>query len=444
MNASPAAEDLSELALALHRACGIVFSGQHGEQVRAGVARASEALGVEPRALLARVRAGNHAAVRALVDGSVVAETYFARHPEQLTALRAALRREGGSAPLRVWCAGCASGEEAYTIAALLLEEGWGAPGSVLGTDVSEKALAAARRGRYGSWSLRALAATDRSRWLEAEREQWTVRPEIRALATFGRHNLVTDPPPGGGFDVVLCRNVLIYFDAPTAAAVVRRLFDAARPGGLVALAPAENFLAQPLGWEAVESSGGALWRKAHPPARVRTVPAPAAVRRGWLPAERSPPAPAVAEASAVPAAAPALASSPPPQDVLRAARQAAAAARWDEAERLATCAGWESLRPEPFLFAAAAAEARGDLEGALRWVGRALFLDAEHVVARASLVPLLERLGQVEQADRARRMALDALEGLRDDQLLPGIEPIEAGALRAALAASRRLEVSR
>jgi chemotaxis protein methyltransferase CheR len=376
------------------------------------------------------------------VDGTVVAETYFARHPEQLAALRVTLRREEGTAPLRVWCAGCASGEEAYTVAALLFEAGRGAPGCVLGTDVSEKSLAAARRGRYGPWSLRALPEPDRSRWLQAERDHWSVLPAIQELVAFRRHNLVADPPPSVGFDIVLCRNVLIYFDRPTAAVVVGRLFDAVRPGGLVALAPAENALARPLGFEAIEHRGGALWRKARPLARPRPgAPTPAPTDSA---APRPPSRPPSRLACAPAATAPAPDAPPPAADLLEPARRAAAEGRWEEAERLASGAGEEGLRPEPFLFAAAAAEARGDLDGAVRWIGRALFLDPAHVVARASLVPLLERLGQPEQAERARGLALAGLAGLRDDLLLPGVELVGVGALRDALTVSRRLEVSR
>jgi chemotaxis protein methyltransferase CheR len=443
---SASACDLSEVALALRRTCGIVFSDRHGEHVRGGLARAARALGVDEHALLARLRLHDPAALRALVDGSVVGETYFWRHPEQLSALRAVLRREGLRGPLRAWCAGCASGEEAYTMAALLLEEGRAAPGCVLGTDVSEKALEAARQGRYGPWSLRGVPVPARARWLRADGEQWTVLPELRELTAFRRQNLTTDPPPGDGFDVVLCRNVLIYFDAPTARAVLERLFAAIRPGGLLVLAPAENFFARPLGFEEVERAGGVLWRKA--PAAVaapRPVPAKGAAAPPCPRASGANPSPAAPpRAAAATARAPEPAAPPPAGDPLEDARRAAADARWADAERLASRAGEATLLPEPFLYAAAAAEARGDVDAALRWIGRALFLDPRHAVARASLVPLLERRGQREAAARARRQALDALAEIPDEQLLPGVEPVEAGALRDALAASQRLEVSR
>lgn len=438
MTAPPPPADVAEIAAALHRACGIVFSDGRGEQLRAGFARAADALGIEPGALLARLRIGEPAALLALVDGSVVCETYFSRHPDQLAALARALRDEEPDRPIRAWSAGCATGEEAYTLAALLAEERR-RPCSVLGTDVSERAVQAARRGRYGAWSLRGLPDATRDRWLRADGAHWAVVPEVRELVTFERHNLVTDPPPSAELDVVLCRNVLIYFDRPTADAVVRRLFDAVRPGGLVALAPAENFLAQPLGFEAIEHRGGVLWRRSRPSPRARHAPAGPAHRAELAAPSGEAPRPA-------PRAAPAPAAPPPDplHEVLGPARHAAEEGRWADAERQACEAGEAHLLPAAFLLAAAAADARGDLDAAVRWIRRALFLDPAHAVARATLVPLLERAGRHDDAARARRLALEALAGVPEDRLLPGLEPVAAGALRAALAASRRPEVSR
>jgi chemotaxis protein methyltransferase CheR len=420
VTAASAPGDLADLALALRRACGIVFSDPEARSLRAGATAAAAALGVSAAELAARVRSQDPVALHALVEGSIVGETYFGRHPEQLEAIRAAVRAGPGDRATAVWSAGCASGEEAYTLALMLLEEGRAWRGAVLATDVSERGLEAARRGRYGPRSLRGLPAATRDRWLAPDGDAWSVAPEVRAVVELRRHNLVTEPPPRVGFDVVLCRNVLIYFDAPTAAAVVRRLFDAVRPGGLVALAPAEVPLAEPLGFDRLEHRGGALWRKtvrARAP-RARPVARPAA-----------PP----------PAAPPPVVAAPPPPAVsavplLDDARRAAAEGRWAEAEERAREAGERHLVPEPFLFAAAAAEARADLAAAVRWLGRALFLDPAHVVARASLVPLLERLGRGREAARARREALDALGAIADDELLPGIEPVAAGALRSAL----------
>lgn len=241
MNVSLHPAELAEVALALQRACGIVFSDRHGPPIRSGFVQAASALGIEPRVLLSRVRTGDPDALRALVEGSVVGETYFARHPEQFEALRTVMRGEPRDRPFRVWCAGCASGEEAYTLAALLVEEGRRTPASILATDVSQAAIETARRGRYGPWSLRGLAAPSRERWLRPEAGEWSVTPELRELVVFRRHNLVTDPPPSHGFDVVFCRNVLIYFDAATKAHVVERLLGHLAPAGYLFLGHAET-----------------------------------------------------------------------------------------------------------------------------------------------------------------------------------------------------------
>ncbi len=438
MNETLPPSALSEAARSLERACGIVFSNRHGQPLRSGLTAAAAALGMQPAAFLERIRAGDEPALRALVDWSVVGETYFFRHPEQLAAVRSALRGEPRDWPLRVWCAGCASGEEAYTMASILLDDGRAGAAFVLGTDVSARAIQAARRGRYGSWSLRGLAGLVRPPWLRPEGGEWTIAPEVSRLTVFRTHNLVADPPPSLGFDLVLCRNVLIYFDRAVADGVVRRLFDAVRPGGWVALAPAENLFAEPLGFERVDHRGGALWRKI---ARERRAAAPAPAPKRAVAQARPLPPPPASEAPPISAADGASAGPDP----LETARRAASEQRWGDAEREASDVGERQVRPEPFLFAAAAAEARGDLSAAVRWLGRALFLDPGHVLARASLVPLLERVGDRAGAARARRQALAALASVPDDQLLPGVDPVAAGALRNALASGPwcRLEVN-
>jgi chemotaxis protein methyltransferase CheR len=434
---------LSDVAIALRRAAGIVFSDTGGYTLRAGFAAAAAALRLAPQELLERLRARDAAVTQVLVESSVVGETYFGRHPEQLEALRAELRTLPKSRPVTLWSAGCATGEEAYTLAILLLEEGR-RDGVVVGTDVSGNALEIARRGRYGPWSLRGVAPLSRLRWLRPVDDAWLVNDEVRRMVRFERRNLLGDAPPGSGFDVVLCRNVLIYFDRPTIEGVVRRLFDAAAPRGVVALAPAEVPFAAPLGHARIDFRGGALWRKAPANEGGRSVGAGAVrgerVPTGEypsVPAELGPGAPRSGTVSSLPAASGATV------DPLERARAAASEGRWADAEREARAEGERSLQPAPFLFAAVAAESRGDLAGAAHWLGRALFLAPDHVVARASLIPILERMGRHAEADRVRRAALRELAPIPDEQLLPGVEPIAAGALRSALLAFPAVEVS-
>ena len=169
-------------------------------------------------------------------------ETAFVRDRGQLDAIgwhqlldRA---RAAGSRGIRVWSAGCASGEEPYTLA-LLAHEVLGPmppPVDVLGTDVSGAALAAAAAGRYRERAVRALGEPQRDRYLDRAADgSYLAGERLRRLVRFRHHNLVRDPipPPGeDGFDLILCRNVLIYFEQSLAAQIAGSLEQALRPGG--------------------------------------------------------------------------------------------------------------------------------------------------------------------------------------------------------------------
>ncbi len=252
----PPRADLAEVARVLADAAGLSLGGGLDRALEQGLAAAAAALGEAPATLARRVAAREEEAIAVLLEHAVVRETSFWRHPAQLAALG---RLAAGAAnPLTVWSAGCASGEEPYSIAITLLEAGRAGRGDrVVATDVSERALAEARAGHYGKRALRRLPPALSARWLEAGGR---VAAAPRALVAFARHNLVTDPPPPGGpFDVVFCRNVLIYFDPPTAAAVLYRLADALRPGGALVLGPVELPLAAALELEWVDEAGATL-----------------------------------------------------------------------------------------------------------------------------------------------------------------------------------------
>jgi len=226
-----------------------------------GLDAAARAAGEPVRAFARRVLAREAAAIESLVEHVVVSETAFWRHPEQLAAVgRIAAAATG---PISIWSAGCATGEEPYSVAIALLEAGRAGRGDrILATDVSERALATARAGRYGVRALRRLPPELDARWLEGATER-RVREAPRALVSFARHNLVArEPAPGGPFDLVLCRNVLIYFDAATATAVIRRLAEALRPGGALVLGPIELPLAREAGLTPVEEGGATVLRR--------------------------------------------------------------------------------------------------------------------------------------------------------------------------------------
>lgn len=255
MTRSPRA-DLAEVARILADAVGLSLGGGLDRALELGLAGAAAALGETPAALARRVAARDEEAIVALVEHAVVRETSFWRHPAQLAALSRRAARAAG--PLAIWSAGCASGEEPYSIAIALLEAGRAGRGDrVVATDVSGRALEEARAGRYARRALRKLPPALAARWLEGGGR---VAAAPRAIVTFARHNLVSDPPPPGGpFDVVFCRNVVIYFDPSTAASALRRLAGALRPGGALVLGPVELPLAAGLELEWVEEEGATL-----------------------------------------------------------------------------------------------------------------------------------------------------------------------------------------
>jgi chemotaxis protein methyltransferase CheR len=210
--------------------------------LRAAVARAAP--GLDPAAVL-RAAADPQTGpplMERLIDEITVHESSFLRDPDQLDVIDWRRLRERAAGKIRVWSAGCAGGEEAYTLAILATEAF--APVDVLGTDISRNALAGAAAGRYGERAVRGLGPALRRHYLD----KWpdgtsVVGDELRDLVRFQRHNLAHDPiPPRGeaGFDLIVCRNVLIYLAAPVVERVTRMLGRALRPGGLLVLGAAD------------------------------------------------------------------------------------------------------------------------------------------------------------------------------------------------------------
>jgi chemotaxis methyl-accepting protein methylase len=194
--------------------------------------------------VLAELRPGT-ALARALLDAVLVGETYFFRHPEQFRFLAsevvpAALRR--GGAVVRGWSAGCASGEESYSIAACLLGTvSQGVRVEVLGTDLHEGRLEYARRGVYGNWSRRDAGPLLYPVYREVESGRVSVIDSVRAVTRFVQGNLLEPlPEVHGSFDVIFCRNVLTYFGPEAVQTAVGHLARALVPGGYLLLGTVE------------------------------------------------------------------------------------------------------------------------------------------------------------------------------------------------------------
>ncbi|HUJ24552.1 MAG TPA: CheR family methyltransferase [Myxococcales bacterium] len=197
------------------------------------VKRAAAQLG-EPEDVLRRAAAGERRVVHALCQAVSVGETFFFRQPEHFRTIASTLLpelMEQRVPAVRAWSAGCATGEEPYSLAACLLD--LLPPGiavEVLGTDLLERNLAAARAGVYGAWSQRPSAPMLHQLFHPVAGERVAVDERVRAATRFAEHNLLTPAP--GEFEIVFCRNVLVYFSPQAASAAVRHLAAAVAPGG--------------------------------------------------------------------------------------------------------------------------------------------------------------------------------------------------------------------
>jgi chemotaxis protein methyltransferase CheR len=234
----------------VRREAGIVLSPTREAAILAAVARAAP--GLEPAVFLRKATGpeGDRSLVNRLIDEVTVQETAFVRDPRQLETIGWPARLQAASAgetgTIRVWSAACATGEEAYTLALLAAEAFAPAPPpvDVLGTDISGAALAAAATGRYRERAVRSLPEELRLRYLGPQPDgSYLVGERLRRLVRFRQHNLVRDPvPPSGesGFDVIVCRNVLIYLEAAAVEQVIGALERSLRPGGVLMLGAAD------------------------------------------------------------------------------------------------------------------------------------------------------------------------------------------------------------
>lgn len=185
----------------------------------------------------------------AMADALLPTETRFFRDRALFHALRAeiapvllALRPPPGR--LRIWSAGCATGQEAFSLAIMMEElrsEGLGGA-DILATDVSERLLDKARAGLFTQFEVqRGLPIRTLIAHFEKVSELWRVHDRVRATIRFERHNLVSDPAPEGAFDLVLCCNVLSGLDAAARTTAIETIAGACAPEGLLALGAGET-----------------------------------------------------------------------------------------------------------------------------------------------------------------------------------------------------------
>lgn len=382
---------------------------------------------------------------REVVAALTVGETYFYRDPALFRLLTRVFlpdwqARTEGKRALRAWSAGCCTGEEAYTLAIELeRNRAWlGSAGfELIATDLNPRFLHLAEQGVYRAWSFR-----DVPPWLQVdycaarEGERFEVQPQIRRRVRFAALNLARDGYPAltngtAELDLILCRNVLMYFSAEQRHGALDRLVRALVPGGWLVTSAAEaSHFHHPL--LAVRRRDDVTYfeRLAHP--ALRTAPELAAVPSGLAGEVPEVPRRFIPEAKPVPRESVA--------ELLERAR--AAAAEGDLAAALRACD--RALVRERFsvgahLLRATVLEELGRWPEAEAAVRTALYLEPDSIMAHFRLAAIARRAGQVRTAQRHAKAARDLAARLGADALVPDSDHLTAAQFLALTATPTR-----
>jgi chemotaxis protein methyltransferase CheR len=459
----PDPTELAALRELIQSAAGLIIDESRTDVLIAAVVRRMRVSGDDrPAAYLERLTQDPDE-VRELLELVVVRETYFGRIPPQIDALRRVIlpdliSRRTPERRLRIWSAGCSTGEEVWTLAmvlARLLPAGWDA--QIVGTDLSGQALELAEQGRYGPRAVAQLAPEELQRWFTNNGETYEISPELRPLVRFARHNLVTDSSPlrsGEQAELIVCRNVTIYFDRATTRRAVDGFRTALAADGWLMMGPSETLWRLHDGFEVVSLGEAFAYRRQQdsplraaprrpatrrvlPPQEPRRIPAPVAVPAAAavasMAAQPVPPRRAPAP-TGVPIAAAAEPDAAPADITLEVIREHLLRGEYETARQAAEAlAERDPLSAEAHYLQAVALVDLGRDRGALEPLRRAVFLAPRSPLPQFLLGTVLARLGQRGAATGAFAAAEYAL---RDSDNLDATVPELDGRRLGELAA--------
>jgi chemotaxis protein methyltransferase CheR len=419
------------------------------------VSRRMETLGDRScAAYLARLEGADGESEWRLLEAEItIGETFFFRYPEQFSALRQVIlpdvvERKREAKRIRIWSAGCATGAEAYSVAIVVREvlgaefDDWSV--AIIGTDINDAFLEIARSGSFNAWALRSLDAQERAAYFlpPNARGQYVLKPDYRGRVIFQRHNLLDllneaqSPLQMDAFDIILCRNVLIYFETEEAGNILKALSNRLTPGGWLLVGAAEpvpvaDDLAQrPLeGTSAYqrcttpgEAGNGRSGRRTDSQVYVPPELPPLPKRKGEAAAAtRAPEDVRASRRKSVSAAPPEDAAPAETTTVAETIRNLCGIGELDRAQEI--CARWlaeEPMNAAGHYFDALIADAQHDEKRAEASLKRALYIDRNFVMGHYHLGLLLMRRGQSAAGRRHIVNAMTLARALPGDRLLP------------------------
>lgn len=349
----------------------------------------------------------------ALIAEITIGETHFFRHMEHFDALRDLvlpdlIERNRTTRRLRIWCAGCADGAEPYSLSILVKRDlghslaGWEV--SILGTDINRRSLVSAREGQYEDWVLRATPVDVKQNCFFRQGKRWSLAPRYKEGVSFQYHNLVETPFPYllsnlSAFDLIVCRNVMIYFAPELMWRMIRQFHDCLVPGAWLLVGPSEPNMTHFTAFQAVNAPGVTLYQKPDQavPTAIANPVAPLLAALTPLP-----PFPAISQQpdAGLGVPAPVVESVEPTLDDIRCHLDRG---EWENAsaccERLLKT---ENLKSSLHFQHALALEQLARHDDAERSLRRALYLDRNSVLAHYYLGVLLLSQGNSRQAARS------------------------------------------
>jgi chemotaxis protein methyltransferase CheR len=430
---------------------GLAFPPHREAELLRGLRQIDEQLhaAADPERLVRRLEADPETWER-LLDQITVGETYFFREPQHFEFVSRevlpAIAAERGPGPsLRVWSAGCASGEELYSLAIVLHRHGFLSKANLLGTDLSREALSRAREGYYRSWSLRGMDPSALAPYFVSESGGVRVSEELRRRVRFEKLNLAEPvyPSPTNGtaaLDLIFCRNVFIYLNAETIRQVAARFCRALRPGGYLILGPSDPLLTES-GFDVLTTPAGIVYRRlpaaldVDPNVRIAEPRRATDLERDDF-GQRAVPAPPEPVDFTARSSSPPEPPEPTSADDIRELESRDGAV---PAERACSRAlEREPLSVELHYLQGILLLELGDTEGAVSAVRRALYLDADLAIAHFTLGSLLSKVGDRRGAERAFRNAERCARKTPSEEPLPLSDGLLAGGI--ARAAEREL----
>jgi len=449
----PAAVSMALLAERIAAELGLSFGRGRMDELRRGLAAASRDLGLAGEDACVNwllAMPWTEAQVRILASHLTVGETYFFRDAPALDAFARHIlpevlqrRRAQGRRCLRVWSAGCCTGEEPYSIAILVQQAlpdlaEWDV--TIAATDINPRFLEKARAGQYGEWSFRGTPAGLRQQYFERTPEgHYRVNAATRAMVSFAELNLARETYPctvngTDGIDVIFCRNVLMYFDDEQARAVARRLQSSLADGGWLIVSPSEASSAAFPQLDPVNFESAVMFRNDAAGRRADT---------GTDPGTAAEPSAQLPEGGLFPIPIPVFDLADPREAAESSAfaRQTARALA-DQGrlgEALAWCERWiavDKLDPWAYYVRGAVLAEQGDANAARQALQRCIYLRPGFVLAHLALGQVARGLGDTAATTRHLAVAAQLLRAFRPDDPVPDADGLTAGRLQEAFKA--------